>query len=165
MRSATMRSHIFMNGPRPGVHSSWQQDRVVPNEARLQRPVGLELPFVVQAFFPVGWVQQDQTVIREHEHQFLADRGQAVGGRRQAAGWFLDQVGAKQMSIGGAGVFEKHANIIVKKNASCTTRDVYELSRKMADAVKKFHGLDLVREVRLVGKFDGVAFDPQQVIW
>jgi len=86
-------------------------------------------------------------------------------GRRQAAGWFLDQVGAKQMTCGGAGVFEKHANIIVKLNDSCTAQDVYSLSCKMAAAVKTMHDLDLVREVRLVGKFDGVPFDPQQVIW
>lgn len=86
-------------------------------------------------------------------------------GRRQAAGWFLEQVGAKQMECGGAGVFEKHANIIIKKGPSCKAQDVFDLSRKMAQAVKKMHGLDLVREVRMVGRFCGVPQDPQSVIW
>jgi len=33
--------------------------------------------------------------------------------RRQAAGYFLERAGAKGMRVGGARVFEKHANIIV----------------------------------------------------
>ena len=45
------------NGPRAGVHSGGQQECVVPNEARLQRPVVVELPVVVEALFPVGWVE------------------------------------------------------------------------------------------------------------
>ncbi|MCX5680957.1 MAG: UDP-N-acetylmuramate dehydrogenase, partial [Candidatus Omnitrophica bacterium] len=51
--------------------------------------------------------------------------------RRQAAGLFLEQVGAKTMSVGGAGVFDKHANIIIKKTNQCTASDVYALSQKM----------------------------------
>src|SRR3989338_7292102 len=31
--------------------------------------------------------------------------------KRQAAGWFLEQAGAKSMHIGGAFIFPKHANI------------------------------------------------------
>ena len=72
--------------------------------------------------------------------------------RRQAAGWFLEQAGAKAMRIGKARVFEKHANIIVA-DPGCSARDVLELSRWMADAVKQRFGLVLSREVRLLGKF------------
>lgn len=73
--------------------------------------------------------------------------------RRQAAGFFLEQAGAKLLRVGGAGVFPKHANIVVKVADDCRARDVYDLSRQMQAAVKeKFH-LDLVREVQLVGDF------------
>ncbi len=84
--------------------------------------------------------------------------------RRQATGWFLEQAGGKNLSVGGAKIFDKHANIIVKGDG-CTAKDVYDLSKKMAHLVKEFHGLDLVREVRFVGKFDGVADSETNVIW
>lgn len=82
--------------------------------------------------------------------------------RRQAAGFFLEQAGAKTMAVGGAAVFEKHANIIVK-TPGCKAQDVYELSKKMAQAVKQQAGLTLIREVRLVGEFDGVSNDT--LVW
>jgi UDP-N-acetylmuramate dehydrogenase len=71
--------------------------------------------------------------------------------RRQAAGWFLEQAGAKEMRVGGARVFEKHANIIVAEDG-CKARDVLELSRKMAESVKGKFGFDLVPEVRWIGR-------------
>lgn len=73
-------------------------------------------------------------------------------GRRQAAGWFLEQAGAKAMRVGGARVFEKHANIIVAE-PGCTAGDVLELSRRMAAAVKEKFGLELIPEVRVLGRF------------
>ena len=73
--------------------------------------------------------------------------------RRQAAGWFLDQIGAKQMLVGGAGVFEKHANILIKKTPLCTASDVSALSKKREQAVLEKFGIVLEREVRLLGSF------------
>ena len=76
----------------------------------------------------------------------------SAAGRRQAAGWFLEQAGAKGMRVGGARVFEKHANIIVA-GEGCKAQDVLDLSRQMADAVKTQFGLNLEREVRVLGMF------------
>ncbi len=73
--------------------------------------------------------------------------------RRQAAGWFLEQAGAKAMRVGGAHTFERHANIIVA-DSGCTAKDVYRLSLQMTDAVRKKFGISLQREVRLIGDFD-----------
>jgi UDP-N-acetylmuramate dehydrogenase len=75
------------------------------------------------------------------------------GERRQAAGFFLDQAGAKSLVVGGAGVYEKHANILVKKTKECTAQDVYLLSQKMRNLVKEKFGITLEREVRLIGNF------------
>lgn len=72
--------------------------------------------------------------------------------RRQAAGWFLEQAGAKGMRVGGARVFEKHANIIVA-DPGARAADVLELSKRMAAAVEAKFGLRLVPEVRRLGTF------------
>ena len=40
--------------------------------------------------------------------------------RRQASGWFLEEAGGKNLKVGGAYIFEKHANIIIKgPEATC----------------------------------------------
>jgi UDP-N-acetylmuramate dehydrogenase len=72
------------------------------------------------------------------------------GGRRTAAGVLLEEIGAKQMTAGGAAVFPKHANIIINRGGA-TCGDVRELARKMADAVSKKFGVDLQQEVRYLG--------------
>jgi UDP-N-acetylmuramate dehydrogenase len=84
--------------------------------------------------------------------------------RRQATGWFLEQAGGKNLSAGGARIFDKHANIIVK-GQDCRASDVYELSQKMAQLAKKTFDLDLVREVRFVGKLPGVKESEKDLIW
>ena len=84
--------------------------------------------------------------------------------KRQAAGWFLEQCGAKDMRVGGAVIFEKHANIIVK-SVGCQSQDVFELSKLMAKAVKNKFNLDLVREVRLVGRFFGMPAEVKDYLW
>lgn len=76
-------------------------------------------------------------------------------GRRQAAGWFLEAAGAKTFEVGGAGVFAKHANIPIKRTLACTAEDVAALARQMQKAVREVHGIDLVREVRYLGEFEG----------
>ncbi len=71
--------------------------------------------------------------------------------RRQAAGWFLEQTGAKQMRVGGAAVYAHHANMPYKAAPECTAADVRELSRRMATAVRERFGIELVPEVQLIG--------------
>ena len=73
------------------------------------------------------------------------------GGRRTAAGALLDQVGAKEMSVGDAAVFERHANIVInRKNA--TAVNVLELAGRMAARVKERFDIELEPEVRFVGR-------------
>lgn len=72
--------------------------------------------------------------------------------RRQAAGWFLEEAGAKDFRVGGARLFEKHANIIVA-DPDATARDVYRLTENMIEAVRKKFGFDLQREIKLIGSF------------
>lgn len=79
--------------------------------------------------------------------------------KRQAAGWFLEEAGVKGMKIGGAEIFEKHANIIVKRNG-CTAQNVRDLIDQMKDAVRAKFDMELVREVRLLGSFEGEEDQP-----
>jgi UDP-N-acetylmuramate dehydrogenase len=72
--------------------------------------------------------------------------------RRQAAGWFLEEVGAKGFRVGGAHLFEKHANIIIA-DPSASARDVFELTEMMVAAVQEKFGFELQREIKLLGGF------------
>lgn len=80
-------------------------------------------------------------------------------GRRQAAGWFLEQAGAKAMTAGGARVYTQHANIIVK-GPGCTAQDVRDLAARMQQAVQDRFDLALRREVRFLGRFRGEEGQP-----
>lgn len=85
-------------------------------------------------------------------------------GRRQAAAWFLEQAGGKNLAVGGAKIFEKHANIIIK-TPSCRAQDVCDLTMAMAKLAKKAFNIDLVREVQFVGKFKGKPKDISGLMW
>jgi UDP-N-acetylmuramate dehydrogenase len=85
-------------------------------------------------------------------------------GQRQAAGWFLERAGGKGLAYGGAKIFDKHANIIVKSEG-CRAQDVFELSGRMAELVRENFGLNLIREVRFVGKFQKMPPEVQNTIW
>ena len=69
------------------------------------------------------------------------------------AGKLLDAVGAKGMTVGGARVFEKHANILVNYGGA-TAQDI----RRLADTLKRLaferHGILLEEEVVVLGEFD-----------
>lgn len=68
--------------------------------------------------------------------------------RRQAAGAFLEEVGAKAMQVGGAAVYPKHANIIINTGtARCS--EIVALARRMRQAVFARFGLSLIREVAI----------------
>ena len=75
---------------------------------------------------------------------------EAEGGRRRAAGKYLEQAGAKALREGGAYVFEKHANIVIA-GPGAKAADVARLAARMAAAVKKTFGFDLEPEVRSWG--------------
>jgi len=71
--------------------------------------------------------------------------------RRRAAGSVLEQAGAKQMSYGGAKVFEKHANFIINEGKA-TARDVKHLADMLKQKVLKDFGIELSEEVLYVGR-------------
>ena len=63
------------------------------------------------------------------------------------AGKLLEEAGAKAMHVGGARVWENHANVIVA-DEGCTSSDILALARLMARAVFFRTGLQLEAEIR-----------------
>ena len=72
------------------------------------------------------------------------------GGRRLAAGMFLDRAGVKGLSVRDAKVFEKHANIIVNTGGA-SAEDVLTLAATMQRRVRDKFGIRLEPEVRFIG--------------
>lgn len=63
----------------------------------------------------------------------------------------IEQCGLKNTCIGGACVSEKHANFIIN-TGTATARDIELLIQRVADEVQQSSGIELVREVQIVGE-------------
>lgn len=69
------------------------------------------------------------------------------GGWRVPAGKYLEEAGVKGMRFGNAGVFDKHANIIINLGGA-TSEDMNHLANEMARLVKQKFNIQLEREVQ-----------------
>ena len=65
----------------------------------------------------------------------------------QPAGRLLEETGAKTLRVGGAHVWDEHANVIVADD-NCTSSDILALTRLMAARVRNHFGITLVPEIR-----------------
>lgn len=63
----------------------------------------------------------------------------------------IETAGLKGHRIGGAEVSTKHANFIINR-AAASAQDIETLIDHVQHAVAEVHGIDLVREVRIVGE-------------
>ena len=63
----------------------------------------------------------------------------------------IETAGLKGHRIGGAEVSTKHANFIINR-AAASAQDIETLINHVQHAVAEVHGIDLVREVRIVGE-------------
>ncbi len=71
--------------------------------------------------------------------------------KQYAAGYLLDQVGAKEQSVGEAAISEKHANFFLNKGKA-TSYDVQDLADKVKKKVLMKFGILLEEEVEFIGK-------------
>jgi UDP-N-acetylmuramate dehydrogenase len=67
-------------------------------------------------------------------------------GSRQAAGYLLDQAGARGQRVGDAAVYEGHCNFIINLGRA-SARDVLELAARLKDRVREKFGVTLEEEV------------------
>ncbi len=63
----------------------------------------------------------------------------------------IEQAGLKGLSCGGAKVSEKHANFIVNPEGMATATEIERLIQQIQAIVREKFGVDLKREVRIVG--------------
>jgi len=64
-----------------------------------------------------------------------------------SAGKLLEEAGCKSIRVGGAHVWEEHANVIVA-GEGCTSSDILALARMMAARVRDRFGIVLEPEIR-----------------
>lgn len=72
------------------------------------------------------------------------------GGIKLAAGWFIDRCGWKGKKIGNAGVHDKQALVLVNYGKA-TGLEIYFLSEAIKKTVRENFGVELEREVEIVG--------------
>ena len=63
----------------------------------------------------------------------------------------IEACGLKNTCVGGACVSEKHANFIIN-TGTATAGDIEALIERVAETVKREHGVELIREVHIVGE-------------
>lgn len=68
------------------------------------------------------------------------------------AWYFLQEVGAQGMRVGGAAVSNIHANLI-ENTGNATAQNFYDLTTLLNDRVKQKFGITLQPEVQLLGQF------------
>ena len=74
----------------------------------------------------------------------------ASGGIKLAAGWLIEECGWKGKRIGDAGVHEKQALVLVNHDKASGT-ELMDLAEKINESVKNKFGIELQREVEVIG--------------
>ena len=80
------------------------------------------------------------------------DKGSADMPQQIAPGYYIEQAGLKGYRIGGAEVSTVHANFIVNAGGA-TANDIKQLSEYVQQKVAEKFGIELKREIILLGKF------------
>lgn len=80
------------------------------------------------------------------------DKGSADTPQQIAPGYYIEQAGLKGYRIGGAEVSTLHANFIVNAGGA-TAADIKELSEYVQQKVAEKFGIQLKREIILLGEF------------
>ena len=81
----------------------------------------------------------------------IPDSGAKYG--KLSAGKLLEEIGAKKMSVGGAKVFDKHANMIINLG-NATSTDISRLAELLKQKILNKFGIELEEEVTRLGKFN-----------
>ncbi len=95
-------------------------------------------------------LQSDEDVQRVRALGDIDRLSEMIASRKLTAGWLIDHMGLKKLSVGGAEVSKEHGNFIIN-TGTATARDVYELTQAVKQAVYERTGLRLEEEVQFIG--------------
>jgi UDP-N-acetylmuramate dehydrogenase len=73
----------------------------------------------------------------------------APNGRKVAAGWLIEQAGWKGKDLGGYGVHDRQALVLVNRGGA-TGEKLYAISQDILDSVQERFGVQLEREVNII---------------
>lgn len=73
--------------------------------------------------------------------------------KKNSAGFLLEQVNAKKMQIGDAGIFSRHANIFENKGRA-TAIEARKLIKTLQDKVREQSGVQLEEEIEYIGQWE-----------
>ena len=102
------------------------------------------------SFFKNPVVPDEAAEKLRKEFPLMPQYPERKGFTKIAAGWLIEQCGLKGKRSGDAGVHEKQALVLVNYGHA-TGSDIYRLSESVRQSVKDQFGLDLEREVEIVG--------------
>ncbi|CAG4884116.1 UDP-N-acetylenolpyruvoylglucosamine reductase [Georgfuchsia toluolica] len=126
----------------------------------------VEWPNLDNEFFAAAWLRLpvgEPLVIRENIKSLLQRRIDTQPLQLPNAGSvfrnppgdhaarLIEAAGLKGFSLGGARVSEKHANFIVNPDGRATASEIETLIGRVQATVREKFGVELVREVRIVG--------------
>ena len=89
---------------------------------------------------PIVPNEQYETLLIKYPN--LVSYPDAVGKRKLAAGWLIDQCGFKGQRMGNVGVYENQALVLVN-HGNGTAQDILGLAKCIQDKVKKEFGVSL----------------------
>lgn len=69
-----------------------------------------------------------------------------------SAGQLIDQMGGKNLKVGGAVVCQAHANFVENKNGA-TSADIYNLVNLIRQKIKETFGINFEYEIKFIGRF------------
>ncbi len=102
------------------------------------------------SFFKNPVVQTDLAEAIKREHPNCANYPAGEGLTKLAAGWLIDQAGWKGKTFGNYGVHPNQALVLVNYGGAMG-KQIYDLSTEILEDVKSKFGVELEREVNVVG--------------
>jgi UDP-N-acetylmuramate dehydrogenase len=128
----------FPDSPKHGTAGSFWNVPVVQEKTYLK---------VIKKLREKGFEKKAEEMLN-NKSVFTVDQGYKL-----APGLFVETLGFKGKSFGGAKVLEKHAGIINNFTGKAKALDVFKLSKEIIDSVQKQFGIQMKIEPELVGDF------------
>ncbi len=101
------------------------------------------------SFFKNPVISNDQFQQLKKEHPTLSGHTAGVDHVKISAAWLIDQAGWKGKTLGRAGVYKRHALILVN-HGGATGMEIVELAEKIRKDVRQKFGISLEPEVQIL---------------